>query len=105
MIVEYCCNGNLLHYLRSKRNDQSSPLTARHCVDMAAQVATGMEFLASKDVCSVNRALLVLSGSANCQIFEHFSLSRAHVCVCVCVCSVFTGTWRLAMCSSLKTMF
>ena len=50
MIVEYCCNGNLLNYLRSKRNDQSSPLTARHCVDMAAQVATGMEFLASKDV-------------------------------------------------------
>ena len=50
VIVEYCCNGNLLNYLRSKRNDQTSPLTARHCVDMAAQVATGMEFLASKDV-------------------------------------------------------
>lgn len=50
MIVEYCCNGNLLSYLRSKRKDQSSPLTVRHCVDMAAQVATGMEFLTSKDV-------------------------------------------------------
>ena len=50
VIVEYCCNGNLLKYLRSKRKDQSSPLTARQCVDMAAQVATGMEFLASKDV-------------------------------------------------------
>ena len=50
VIVEYCCNGDLLSYLRSKRNDQESPLTARHCVDMAAQVATGMEFLTSKDV-------------------------------------------------------
>lgn len=50
MIVEYCLNGNLLNHLRSKRNDQLSPLTARGCVDMAAQVATGMEFLTSKDV-------------------------------------------------------
>lgn len=50
IIVEYCANGNLLHYLRSKRNDQTSPLTARDCVDMVSQVATGMEFLSSKDV-------------------------------------------------------
>ena len=50
VIVEFCSNGNLLMFLRSKRNDHQSPLTVRSSVDMAAQVATGMEFLASKNV-------------------------------------------------------
>ena len=50
IIVEFCSKGNLLMFLRSKRNDHQSPLTVRSSVDMAAQVATGMEFLASKKV-------------------------------------------------------
>ena len=50
VIVEFCSKGNLLMFLRSKRNDHQSPLTVRSSVDMAAQVATGMEFLASKKV-------------------------------------------------------
>ena len=63
MIVEYCSNGNLLSYLRSKRNDHSSPLTARHCVDMATQVSTGMEFLTSKDVSQYDLSLDHHSGN------------------------------------------
>ena len=55
IIVEYCGNGNLLYFLRSKRSDQFSPLTSKHSMDMARQVASGMEHLAARNVRDVTK--------------------------------------------------
>ena len=52
VIMEYCSGGNLLQYLRSKRGDKKDPLSTRRLIKMASQVATGMEFLAAKNVSS-----------------------------------------------------
>ena len=50
LIVEYCAGGNLLHYLRNKRQDLDSPLTVPLEMDMALQVSRGMSYLASQKV-------------------------------------------------------
>ena len=47
LIVEYCPGGNLLNYLRKHR---SEAFTLNHQLNMALQVAEGMEYLASKKV-------------------------------------------------------
>ena len=53
IIVEYCSHGNLLYYLRSKRKDPQNPLCTWQLVEMARQIAKGMEHLASKNVHSM----------------------------------------------------
>ena len=49
VIVEYCSGGNLLNYLRNSRTDAGA-LTLNRQLNMALQVAVGMEYLASKQV-------------------------------------------------------
>ena len=49
MIVEYCSGGSLLSYLRRSRTD-TNMLSLNHQLNMALQVAEGMEYLASKKV-------------------------------------------------------
>ena len=50
LIVEYCAGGNLLQYLRNKRQDIDSPLTVPLEMGMALQVSRGMSYLAYQKV-------------------------------------------------------
>ena len=61
VIIEFCSNGNLLQFLRNRRDiyepewrgvskDPNSQLTMTDLVIAAYQVARGMEFLASRMV-------------------------------------------------------
>ena len=51
VIVEFCAGGNLLQYLRRKRQDVLDPLTTVKQIEMGLQVSRGMAFLSTQKVC------------------------------------------------------
>lgn len=59
LIVEYCAGGNLLQYLRNKRQDVDNPLTVPLEMDMALQVSRGMSYLASQKVIYMHPLALI----------------------------------------------
>ena len=72
VIIEYCSNGNLLQFLRNRRDiyetewkgvskDPNVQLTMTDLVVVAYQVARGMEFLASRLVSKYFALLLVVT--------------------------------------------
>ena len=66
VIVEFCAGGNLLQYLRRKRQDVLDPLTTVKQIEMGLQVSRGMAFLSTQKVCGDGEERIVVIFVINC---------------------------------------
>lgn len=79
VLVEYASKGSLREYLRARRPPgmdytfdvtkvPEEQLTFKDLLSCAYQVARGMEYLASKRVCSLKRAEVVINLFSKCML-------------------------------------
>ena len=89
IIMEYCAHGDLLNFLRGRRNefrqdwfkkekDMAVELTLIDLAKIASQAARGMEFLASKRVSLFvdQKTSVSVSGNLICFNFDSRTMSR-----------------------------
>ena len=92
VIVEFCAGGNLLQYLRRKRQDVLDPLTTVKQIEMGLQVSRGMAFLSTQKVCGDGEERIVVIFVINCLPLS-LSLSAS------------TGIWLLVIFYSITKEF